>query len=252
MIVPEDISSIVPGETIRALFIGENGVGKSTAIGSFPEPILYLDFDGRMLPVRQAYPKKQIKFVSITYRNFGDVREYIESLQLKNPFATIGLDGITGFTNLAIVYQMILRGSDAKKTKAGIAIPGFDEYNGETMLVTSTIELLRSLKANLIVTAHPLTKMVAEGPGDKLVRSRVIVSYGTKVASMVPGYFDEIYNFMIQPAISAKDSPKRIVHTTHLGTDMAKTALRLPAEIDITNRYDFYNIIKASMKGEPL
>jgi hypothetical protein len=248
MLNVQKIQSIKLGRIIRVLEIGENGTGKSTSIGSFPEPILYYDFDNRMEPVKRAYPNKDIHFVTVGPHNFGDFREHVESLQDRNPYKTVALDGITGFTTTAIVYQMILRGGEAKKTKGGIAIPGFDEYNGETMIVTSTIEVLKNLNCNVVVTAHPLSKI--ENVDGKSVRSRVIVSYGTKIASMVPGYFNEIYNFQIRPPVSVKEKPVRVVYTQHLGSDMAKTAYKLPPEIIITDRYDFYDILQSYIKEE--
>lgn len=250
MLNPQKISSIKPGGLIRALFIGENGTGKSTAAASFPEPILFYDFDKRMMPVRNQFPQKDIDFITVDVKNFGGFRDHLESLQDRNRYRTIvGPDSFTSFTTLCVVYQILLRGGDAKATKGGIAIPGFDEYNGETMLASSVIEILKSLNCNIIVTAHPLTK--TESIGGKSVRSRVITSYGTKIATMLPGYFDEIYNFMIEPAISVKDKPRRVVHTQHMGTDLAKSAIpALPAEVDITDRYDFYDVLQSYIPKE--
>src|SRR3989304_3436727 len=86
---------------------------------------------------------------------------------------------------------------DPKNKDAPALIPDFDEYKVETSLVTQAIDICRTLPCHIIWTAHPLPSIKLEGSGSamKVTKVNSIVTYGSKVAGMVPGSFTEIYHF---------------------------------------------------------
>lgn len=241
-LVIKEVSRQIQTDRLKILLTGETGVGKTLVATSAPEPIFVFDYDGRMAPVIRFHKGRNIKYVTVTCDNFFEASEYLDRLVDNCPYATVILDSFTFFTIVAVAIQIQMRsGATGKKTKGGIEIPGFDEYNGETMAATTTLEALKQLPCHVIVTAHPVTKTTMQG-GKSLV-SRTITSYGQKIASVAPGYFDEIYHIGIQSAIGPSDPVRRLLHTQHIGSDFARTALNLPGEIDITNRFDVFDHI---------
>jgi hypothetical protein len=237
------------GGRIMALFISDNGNGKTVAAASFPGPIKFFDFDGRMQPVKLFYPNRR----DITYDivgidtqrpnagypgciSFMDFAREFEDLQDRCPWATVVIDSITALTATAVGFQLGIKSKEGKgkKLSSGIQVPSWDEFNGETSVVQQILDVAKVLPCNVIFTAHPVDKSV--DVGGTLKKARSIAAYGTKTPSLVPIYFNEIYQFGIEPP-NAPDAPaQRFILTQPTGKDMAKTALPLPPRIDITSK----------------
>jgi len=236
-----------------AMFMGGNGDGKSVAAASFPGPIKFFDFDGRMKPIKLFYPNLDVQYVTvgpkaIPAKGIIDFLQFcveFENLQDRCPWATVVIDSFTNLSNTAITYQLRVRGGfddfKGKKTVSGLPIPGFDEYNGETTSLSQILDVAKILPCNVIMTAHPIQKMMDEGGKSKRYTS--IASYGNKIASIAPTYFDEIWAF--ERDGEGLDS-KRLVWTG--GRTMTKTALPLPGVLDITGKR-LYPLIKAAIEA---
>jgi hypothetical protein len=233
---------IVLGGRIMALFISDNGNGKTVAAASFPGPIKFFDFDGRMQPVKLFYPQRK----DITYDlvgieaqrpsgdypgciSFMDFAKEFEDLQDRCPWATVVVDSLTALTATAVGFQLGIKSREGKgkKLSSGIQVPTWDEFNGETSVVQQILDVAKILPCNVVFTAHPVDKSI--DVGGTLRKARSIAAYGTKTPSLVPIYFNEIYQFGVEPA-------QRFIMTQPTGKDMAKTALPLPPRIDITNK----------------
>jgi hypothetical protein len=162
-------------------------------------------------------------------------------------FAIIN-DSITFMTAGAVNWSMNF-GKDPKlKKKMKDVLPDWDEYKVETSLVSQCIDISKSLPCHSIWTAHPLSSVSLTGSGStmKVVRTNPLVSYGSKVASMIPGSFTEIYHFSQQSDFSGeKTSKKYIVNTEAVGDEFAKSPLLgdYVKEFDITNKL-FYHVWK--------
>lgn len=129
-------------------------------------------------------------------------------------------------------------------------IPGFDEYKSETALVSQALDLSRTFPCHVIWTAHPLPGIKIEGSGSSMKVSKVnsLVTYGSKVAGIVPGQFTEIYHFSKATDYSSNPVKTRYkVSTEAIGDEFAKSAYGLPAELDITDRL-FYEVWLESMQ----
>lgn len=238
---------IVLGGRGMYLFIGENGSGKTCAAASFPTPIKFFDFDGRMKPVKLMYPDKDVDYDTYGPNNFQSFKADLESLQNFCKFKTIVIDSITSLSVTLINYQLKFRsGEGGKKVAGGILVTGWDEINGETVVISQVLDVCKVLPCNVIFTAHPINRTeIIKGVS---VRSRSIVAYGNKVSSIVPGYFDEVYSFQIEPPISTNDKAKRFILTQHIGEDFAKTALPVPNKIDFTDK-SLYDEIQAAISN---
>jgi len=250
--MPTSLDKVDVDKSFRALFVGPTGRGKTIAAASWPGRTLIIDFDNRHKPIIDWYPDRlsNIDVEVITPLNFWDVfHPLVNKLTTLNPYQNIIIDGVTSMSNTTVVMQMIVKGQAVKIedrgkiTKGGVPVPSWDEFNGEAMLITQLLETLKSIKCNLFVTAHPVFKTQIEG--SKSVKSVAIISFGTKLGPMIPGYFDEVYYFDYQFDINAGRPVKRFVYTMPTSDyPDAKTAIKeLPGVIEITNR-NLYDVMK--------
>ena len=249
-------SQIKLGGRFTGLFIGAQGTGKTVAAASFPGPIMFYDFDGRMEPVKRFFPNRE----DIEYKVVGaypaprgryDVIPFdefcneFESLQDRCDYATVVVDSITSYTATVVRWQLNRKAKNKGKRLADfINVPTWDEFNGECQAVIETIELAKILPCHIIFTAHPVDKtevIVGGGENGKdLVRkSQSITAFGNKTPSFVPNYFNEIYNFTKERGNQGLDY---IVTTQASETTLCKTALPLPPRMSIRNTPFFERI----------
>lgn len=256
-----NISEIELGGRMMVMLKGEFKVGKTVAAASWPKPLHIYDFDGRMAPLKLMYPTETgITFTTVGARSmpsrriisFREFCKDFEELQDRCPYATVVLDSFTSLSNTAITYQLELSSQMGKKgekigreTAAGFRIPGFDEYNGETTMLSQILDICKILPCHLLVTAHPITK--TETIDGKVKRTRQIASYGQKIASIAPAYFDEVYHLHARPGVSSGDGVQRLANTITDGEDFAGTALPLPAQMEYTNKR-LFNVIRESLE----
>lgn len=258
---------IVLGGRIMLMLKGDNGSGKTIAAASFPGPIKFFMFDGSKLDaVKRFFPNRD----DIEYDIYGarkaryrdnngrvtDVKDLLQfadeftNLQDRCPYATVVVDSFTSFSVTCVTFQLDVRGGHqggeskgTNKSKGGLIIPDFDEYKGETTLITQSLDVSKVLPCNVIWTVHPLPKLETTGSGTsmKVTKSSSIAAYGAKTAAMAPGYFNEVWHLEARPSAG---QIQRIVHTETTGTDFAKTALPLPREFDITAKNCFKEVQK--------
>lgn len=248
--MPIQLSKVNVDKNFRALLIGPTGRGKTIAAASWPGKTLIIDFDNRHKPIIDWYPERlddisiEVIFPSNYWTTFHPLINDLESGKLR--YDNICIDGITSLSNTTVVMQMIAKGLGPEKgkvTKGGVAVPSWDEFNGEAMLITQLLETLKSIKSNLFVTAHPVFKTRIEGT--KSIKETSIISFGTKLAPMVPAYFDEVYAFDYEFDINAGRPVKRNVFTqpTSDYPDVKSALKGLPGKLDITGK-NFYDVIK--------
>jgi len=255
------------GGRLMLMLKGDNGSGKTIAAASFPGPIKFFMFDGAKLDaVKSFYPnRRDIEYDIYGPREmrirdpFGNpihIKSLIQfaeewtSLQDHCPYATVVLDSFTTFSVTCVTFQLDVRQSDKDKrtalSKGGLVIPDFDEYKGETTLVTQTLDVSKVLPCHVIWTAHPLPKLETSGSGNsmKVTKSSSIAAYGTKTAAMAPSYFNEVWHIDVKGNPNPGAPPWRNLHTQSLGEQFAKTALPLPPAIDITMKPAFKEVQK--------
>lgn len=190
-------NDIVLGQSASSfLFIGPPGSGKTLAGASFRDigKMLFLDFDDRMQPVKLFYPNLDIEYEKFNVNNLEKFAyKFMPDLLNRCDFKVIQLAGLTSLTMTAITYQMNeKRGNDnLKKTKGGLMVPSWDEFNGEAMIVSQTLDLMKALPCTIIMEAHPVSRTSIEGA----TKFTSLTAFGPKVESLVPGYFNEIYYF---------------------------------------------------------
>lgn len=166
-------------------------------------------------------------------------------------YTTMVTDSVTNMTSGAVNWSLSFRDDRKNKDKLKV-IPDFDEYKVETSLVTQALDICRMLPCHIIWIAHPVPSIKIEGSGSsiKVTKTNPIVTYGSKVAGIVPGNFSEIYHFAKQSgwdSSAGKSLIKYLVSMDAIGDDFAKSNLGLTGEFDITDGL-FYNIWKAKVK----
>jgi hypothetical protein len=237
---------IVPNKNVSILLKSPFGFGKTCAACSFA--ILgdvYLAYFDKAVPVElYSFFNKlgrkdlldRIDFDSYSGKNPNEYINKLISLKREpGKYAAVVTDSITFLTDAAVNWSMSFRPSGGKKkSKASEAdefIPGFDDYKTETNLVSQALDLCKSLGCIVVWTGHPLSVIKVEGSGSSInvTKTTSLVSYGSKVGSIAPGAFNEIYHI-------GRQVNKRIVYTDAVGDDYAKTSLGMPMELDITNR----------------
>lgn len=241
--MPELSSVTFEDYYFKGLFVGKNGGGKTLAASSFPKPMKIYDFDGRMAPLISLLSPAQKEGISFTTVGVSGVNDFCREFmdfQSYNPYSTIVLDSLTSLSFTLMNYYLSLKGKGNKKEGKLVGqtqVPTWDEINGETALTSQILDVAKVLKCHVIMTAHPVTKTVITGPGQSRKGSE-LVAFGNKLPSMVPNYFNEIYQFFIESGSddNNNDIPRHIIYTRpNSEEEMMKTALSIPRRIDITS-----------------
>lgn len=252
------------GGRFMGLFVGTNGSGKTVAIGSMPGPILIFDFDGRVDPLINFYPKRNdIEYYTVgltenTRRDvigFSEFCTKFEALQDRCDYATVAIDSYTMYSTVAVLHQMGLRDpKDLKMTKGGLPIPDWDEYKGETGVAVQIMEVAKIIPAHFIMTAHPVSSAKTTKQGGStnevlasMVKGSSLATYGWKTVSILPNYFNEMYYFDSNASSQVGQPVRRTVQTVSAGEIVAKSALSLPATFDISG-VPFWPVLQALMK----
>lgn len=256
-------SNISLDNNISMLLKGPWGFGKTLAAASFAldgpvylaywdkkSPIELVDFFGRMGLQGQKI-LNNIEYDVYGAHNANEYLNKVIELSKNNRYFAVITDSVTNMTSGAVNWSLSFRDDRKNKDKLKI-IPDFDEYKVETSLVTQSLDLFRTMACHVIWIAHPVPSLKIEGSGNsiKITKTNPIVTYGSKVAAIVPGNFSEIYHFGKSSdwnATTGKSTVKYIVSTDSVGDDYAKSNIGLTGDIDITNQL-FYEVWKAKVK----
>ena len=252
------------------------GLGKTLAAASFAlEGPVHISYFDKKKPVelltyftKARFGDKAEKILkNIEYTVYGSVNahEYLNRLidMASNNscrlFADI-TDSTTSLTAAAVNWSLTFSDRGKRITKAEDVIPDFDEYKVETSLVTQALDIYQNLPCHVIWIAHPLPSIKIEGTGRsmKITKHNPIVTYGQKVAGIIPGRFTEIYHLFQEIDYNQTPTRKQYKFTVDAaGDDYAKSSIFTGAEqkeFDITNKL-FYEVWKeaiANMKMEKI
>ncbi len=256
----------VSEEKYSFLFKGPVGFGKTLAAASFasqgPVYIFYFDKKSPIELVKffkdiikRPELLKNIEWGSYSANNANAyINKLIEFQKYCDKFAIIS-DSLTSMTGAAVGWSLGFNPNKVvtpENTK-----PGMQEYQVETSYVVQALDMTIGLPCHNIWTAHPLPKLdftqtVDAGGQNRtsVTKTNSLVTYGNKIAGLVPGRFTEIYHFgqdNVWDGTRGVNRLKYVVHTEAQGDEYAKTALNLPKSLEITNGL-FYDIWKSSLK----
>lgn len=231
-----------------SLFTGEPGTRKSTCALSYPKPIYFFSFDGKMnaltIPMR-AWGVNASEISFDDYSDWTKARTKLESFRVNCPFKTIVIDSITSCADYMLRQVLELKagktrqsGASAGKSIGGIAVNEIEDFNAESAGLTELIALTKDIhkfhKIDVILIAH-LIRTEQKSLDGKVNVSRTIVTAGKKPAAKIPAYCDETYHFRVKSDIDVSKGGSYGLLTTHVGEDFARTTLPLPKEIEFGN-----------------
>ena len=250
-------------ETQSSLLLkGPFGHGKTLAAASFAlDGPIWIAYWDKKKPVelyhyfhkiiKRPDLLKNIEYDVYTSHNANEYLNKLFDLSRDCRYFAVINDSVTNMTSGAVNWSLGFRNTKKLKDKDKI-MPDFDEYKIETSLVTQCLDICKALPCHIIWTCHPVPSIKIEGSGAsiKVTKAYPIVTYGSKVAGIVPGNFSEIYHFSKEStwdSVIGKSFIKYKVNTEAIGDDFAKSNLGLKGEFDITDRL-FYEVWKDKVK----
>lgn len=247
------------------LFKSSFGFGKTLAALSFAlEGPIHLAYWDKKSPVEILTWFTEKRFGPLANRIIDNIEYDVYSSENPNAYlnkliamnekqdcryVAMVCDSVTFMTASAVHWSQNFGKKGRAKNKVQDVIPDFDEYKVETNLVSQCLDLSRNLPCHTIWTAHPLPGIKVEGTGSsmRVTKTNPIVSYGSKVAGMIPGSFTEIYHFgqTVEWTVGGGSKKKFTVFTEAVGDEFAKSPLLgdYVKEFDITDKL-FYQVWK--------
>ena len=260
-------TDITVNTPLSFLFKGPFGFGKTLAAASFalggPVYLSYWDKKSPIELIQYFSPKRfgkelserildNITFDVYSADNAGDYLNKMIGFMNDCRYFAIVNDSLTFMTASAVNWSMNFGKNPNALKKIKDVLPDWDEYKVETSLVTQCIDLSKKLPCHVIWTAHPLPTTKVEGSGGSITVSKInsIVSYGSKVAGIVPGSFTEIYHFSQRSEWSTQGSSgkKFICSLEAIGDDFAKSPMLgdYIKELEYTDKL-FYQVWKEAL-----
>lgn len=224
--MPKQLSDRKEDQRFFAMFVGRHHSGKTVAEASFPKPIDFEDFDGRIGGAQVPWldPK------GITYDYWpprmpnliGKLNEKLENMlalaQMQMPGGGLQLpkthvtDSITNqcgaFIAQAIQLTHMRTSESGQKTKAGrwigpVQMAGPEDYGLESQGMSDYISFLKTLPIqNVILSAHLIDQYGFEkdDEGNDLVyMPRVVtgqkLSIRDKIGENIQTHFDHVFKF---------------------------------------------------------
>lgn len=234
-------SDIVLGGNITAIFKGKTGTRKTCAAATFPGPIYFFDFDGRMDPVKKMYPDRtDIEYDTYFPTDFKKVNtKWDRLMEGRDKYRTVVFDSMTTFADCALEFARVNRSGGKQMIEGILPMSDISDYNIETSALTQLMYKLKMLSksqnCHVILIAHVLEVNSTDIITKQNTVSRTLLTAGKKIAEKFPAVFNEVYHFETESP-SPNMPPKVIVRTDNSGIDFAKTALHLPTVMDITNK----------------
>jgi AAA domain len=229
------------------MITGESGAGKSIQAGSFPQPYFF-DLDNRLSALANFYRGVKSDIEGDTYSDFEKMTAKLESFTTRCHHKTIVIDTSTYLIQLMLRYIDKMKGGSGKSGKdfgmsmklGIISIPALDDFR---YLVNGMIQLIeRMVKIQnvfVVMNAHLMTGVTDKSEG---VSRSILAPAAT--ASHLPTRFDEIYYLFVQPPITSKETTRRLINTAHDGENFARTSMKLPHRLDVTDELIYDQLCK--------
>lgn len=258
-------SDLSPDSRFVALFVGRSGSGKTVAEASFPKPIEFMDFDGRIRGLLGApwIDRSEITYTYYPPKMDGLIPALNKKLEGMMTMASVGqplpktfvTDSITN-QNYAFICQSIgltHTGSNKAGDKKGrfigpIAMAGIEDYGLEAQAAYDYMAFMKSLPfQNIIVSAHYIDRFGKDPASDSEYAPSVLIgkklSIRDKISENIQTHFDHIFEFE-RKVVNGHEK----FYVLFRG-DLARTSYeKLPeGQIDITGK-NFYEVMMGYLK----
>lgn len=242
------LSDLNPSEQIKLCIYGNSGTGKTCFATSFPTPLWFCDFDGKVSSAANFWRAKDPKRLEgISYENFsgyqaqGGIRVFqkfdamLRELETKCPFKTVVLDSLTTFTD-ALMQHVIQENPNTKRFNRDT--PVLQDYGLLNQYFKTVMRRLLALPTNLVVVGH-IKVTEDQITGETIHRPAL----SGQLPELLPVLFQEVYRSYTE----TKDGKALyLAQTRSNGKYMARTeAPSMPPIIPLD-----YNAIINAFKGE--
>lgn len=249
------------------LFKGPFGFGKTLAAASFAlQGPVYMSYWDKKQPVELItfFTKKRfgslaeqildnITFDVYDASNPNDYLNKVISFVSDCRYSAIINDSLTFMTSSCVNWSLNFDQKQRLVKKLKDILPDWDEYKVETSIITQCLDLSKKLPCHVIWTAHPLPSTKVEGSAGSMRVTKInsLVTYGSKVAGLVPGGFTEIYHFAQTSnwdAGGGSSGKRYICQLDAVGDEFAKSPLlgHYTKQLDFTDRL-FYQVWKENI-----
>ncbi len=237
----EDLATSEEIPKLSVLIYGPIGTWKTRFAATFPDPILFFDFDGRLTSIADLAREKKIQRIPLQewYAGPGGTGEpqafqyanYVTTQLMdaavkgrKLPYATLVYDSLTTATERATALIKYNNGISQDKPLPWSGGHWADVYELLRGMMSRSLSLADL--CNVIWIAHE------ELIEDKLMGGVRIspMTGGQKWRDRIPVRFREIYHTGVEPGPEGKPVP--FVETCSMGLVQARTSFNLPPRIE--------------------
>ena len=229
-----DVSS--PNEakgTISALIYGNSGVGKTVLAASASvveqmSPVLILDFEGGVLPLRSFYPDVDVVRAK-TWKDMQNI--YAEARKGNLEYNTIILDSMTELQKFSMnsIMERVVKEDPERDPD----IPSMREYGKNLEQMRRIVRLFRDLPVNTLFTAH-----AAQETYGKAERTRTKISLTGKLADEIAGFMDLVLYLYVKT--KNKEEVRAVLSQQREDIIAKDRTTRLPKVIEAPTMADIY------------
>jgi hypothetical protein len=227
---------------LRCFVLGDYGSGKSVFASTFPTTGFLFDTGNEYVTYRgKDFDYEQFSLSSAGWVKFeSDLRKLTESAKNGDfKYKTVVLDNTTSLTDMAMERALQL---DPKRSTTGGPMWNV-HYQMVRNLLEGKLRQIVNLPANIVMIAH--LKVVQDQESGAILSTEP--SLTGQLATMVPGYFGEVYHAFVK---NVEGKPQFFIRTITRGFYKARSRISgaerlLPDEVPNT----YQDLMKALEKG---
>ncbi len=255
-----NLKHFIPENSFRGIFVGHTKSGKSAAAASFPSPVSFEDFDGRIQGVTGAHwLQEKIAAGGIEVESYLGGKIYEQWVSRINTLSHMALTKSPGFPKTEVIdsgtaqaisflMEAIPQTHEGTRGKriGSMLMPGPEDFGAESNGVQGSLNILRKLPfSNLILTLHLLPIWEKQDPSNPISPSVITgekFSLRDKLSANVGIFFDNVFRFERR---FVQNAPRFFVR---FNSDIATNCYGLPpGEFDITGK-NFYDFLQEKIK----
>lgn len=219
---------------LNMLIYGDSGIGKTVLCGSASvveamSPVLFLDVEGGVEPLRTMYPDVDV----VRIKKVKDLVSAYQGLAGKHPYKTVVIDSLTELQKLymgEIMVNVVKEDSDRDPD-----VPGMYEWNKNTEQVRKLVRAYRDLPVNTIFTALAEQRKI-----DNLTKT--VPSFSNKLIGEIPAIVDLVLYFYTK--MKGQNEILRFLLTQKTEKIVAKDrTTKLPVLVEEPTFTDLHNLI---------